>query len=237
MNSRSEARKPSTTKRMIIMVVIVGLLLAALIGWNVMGKIMGAKFAANQPVQPQTVSSIVASEQKWQPEQSSVGSLRAVHGADLAFDVGGIVSKISVESGQKVSKGDLLVELNADEFVAQQRQLEANAALLKTTLNRAKQQLAYKGISQAEYDSATANVNAAQAGINQQRALVAKRQLRAPFDGRIGIVTLTAGSYINAGTAVVTLQQLDPIYVDFNIRKAALARSRLARSCSSAWMD
>ena len=234
MNSRSENRKPSTTKRMIIMVVIVGLLLAALIGWNVMGKIMGAKFAANQPVQSQTVSSTIAGDQKWQPEQSSVGSLRAVQGADLAFDVGGIVSKIGVASGQQVKKGDLLVELNADEFVAQQRQLEANAALLKTTLARSKQQLGYKGISQAAYDSAAADVKAAQAGINQQRALVAKRQLRAPFDGRIGIVTLTAGSYINAGTAVVTLQQLDPIYVDFNIPQSGLDQIKVGQKLTLA---
>ncbi|MFZ2236454.1 MAG: efflux RND transporter periplasmic adaptor subunit [Dokdonella sp.] len=229
MNPRSEDRKPSTTKRMIIMVVIVGLLLTALIGWNVMGKIMGAKFAANQPVPPQTVSSTIAGEQKWQPEQSSVGSLRAVQGADLAFDVGGIVSKIGVASGQQVKKGELLVELNADEFVAQQRQLEANADLLKTTLARSKQQLGYKGISQAAYDSAAADVKAAQAGINQQRALVAKRQLRAPFDGRIGIVTMTAGSYINAGTAVVTLQQLDPIYVDFNVPQSSLGEMKVGQ--------
>ncbi len=230
MNPRSEDRKPSTTKRMIIMIVIVGILLTLLIGWNVMGKIMGAKFAANQPVPPQTVSSIIAAEQKWQPEQSSVGSLRAVQGADLAFDVGGIVSKIAVSSGQQVKKGDLLVELNADEFVAQQRQLEANAALLKTTLDRSRQQLEYKGISQAAYDSAAANVKAAQAGINQQRALVAKRQLRAPFDGRIGIVTMTAGSYINAGNAVVTLQQLDPIYVDFNVPQGSLGEIKVGQN-------
>ncbi len=229
MNPRSEDRKPSTTKRMIIMVIIVGLLLAALIGWNVMGKIMGAKFAANQQVPPQTVSSTIAGEQKWQPEQGSVGSLRAVQGADLAFDVGGIVSKIGVKSGQQVKKGELLVELNADEFVAQQRQLEANAALLKTTLDRSRQQLEYKGISQAAYDSAAANVKAAQAGINQQRALVAKRQLRAPFDGRVGIITMTAGSYINAGTPVVTLQQLDPIYVDFNVPQGSLGEIKVGQ--------
>lgn len=229
MNSRSEERKPSTTKRMIIMVVVVGLLLAALIGWNVMGKIMGAKFAASMPVPSQTVSSTIAAEQKWQPEQASVGSLRAVQGADLAFDVGGIVSRIGVSSGQQVKKGDLLVELNADEFVAQQRQLEANAALLKTTLDRSRQQLEYKGISQAAYDSAAANVKAAQAGINQQRALVAKRQLRAPFDGRTGIVTMTAGSYINAGTPVVTLQQLDPIYVDFNVPQGSLGEMKVGQ--------
>lgn len=232
MIPRSEKSKPSTTKRMIIMVIIVGLLLAALIGWNVMGRIMGAKFAANQPVPPQTVSTIVAGEQLWQPEQGSVGSLRAVQGADLAFDVGGIVSNINVTSGQQVSKGDVLVELNADEFVAQRRQLEANAALLKSTLTRAKTQLEYKGISQAEYDSASANVKAAQAGINQQSALVAKRQLRAPFDGRIGIVTMTAGSYITAGTAVVTLQQLDPIYVDFNVPQASLGEIKVGQKLS-----
>lgn len=229
MNPRSEERKPSTTKRMIIMVVVVGILLTLLIGWNVMGKIMGAKFAASQPVPPQTVSSTIAGEQKWQPEQASVGSLRAVQGADLAFDVGGIVNKIAVTSGQQVKKGDLLVELNADEFVAQQRQLEATAALLKTTLDRSRQQLGYKGISQAAYDSAAADVKAAQAGINQQRALVAKRQLRAPFDGRIGIVTMTAGSYINAGTAVVTLQQLDPIYVDFNVPQGSLGEMKVGQ--------
>ena len=232
MNSRSEDRKPSTTKRMIIMVVIVGLLLAALIGWNVMGKIMGAKFAANMPVAAQTVSSTIAAEQKWQPEQGSVGSLRAVQGADLAFDVSGIVSKIAVSSGQQVKKGDLLVELNADEFVAQQGQLEANAALLKTTLARSKQQLGYKGISQAAYDSAAADVKAAQAGINQQRALIAKRKLRAPFDGRIGIVTMTAGSFINAGTSVVTLQQLDPIYVDFNVPQSGLGDIKVGQTLS-----
>lgn len=216
MTSRSE-RKPSTTKRMIIMIIIVGLLLALLIGWNVMGQIMGKQFAANQKAPPQTVSSMKASSQKWQPEQASVGSLRAVRGADLAFDVAGIVTRVNVKSGEEVKQGQLLVELNADDIIAQQRQLEANAALLKTTLNRAQQQLAYKGISQAEYDSAAANLKAAQAGIAQQAALVGKRQLRAPFDGRVGIVTLTPGSYINSGTAVVTLQQLDPVFVDFNV--------------------
>lgn len=228
MTTRSE-RKPSTTKRMIIMIIIVGLLLAALIGWNVMGQIMGKKIAANMTAPPQTVSSMKASSQQWQPEQASVGSLRAVRGADLAFDVGGIISKVTVKSGDEVKKGQLLVELNADDIVAQQRQLEASAALLKTNLNRAQQQLAYKGISQAEFDSAAANLKAAQAGIAQQAALVAKRQLRAPFDGRIGIITLTPGSYLNAGTAVVTLQQLDPVFVDFNVPQRSLGELQVGQ--------
>ena len=231
MNPRSN-RKPSTTKRMVIMIIIVGLLLTLLIGWNVVGQVMGAKFAANQKAPPQTVSTMKASSEAWQPEQSSVGSLRAVRGADLAFDVAGLVSRVNAKSGQQVKQGDVLVELNADDIVAQQRQLEANAALLKTTLERARQQLAYKGISQAEFDSAAANVKAAQAGIAQQAALVGKRQLRAPFDGRVGIVTLTPGSYINAGTAVLTLQQLDPVFVDFNVPQRNLGEVKVGQKLS-----
>ena len=231
MNPRSN-RKPSTTKRMVIMIIIVGLLLALLIGWNVLGQIMGAQFAANQKAPPQTVSTMKVSSAPWQPEQSSVGSLRAVRGADLAFDVAGIVTRVNAKSGQEVKQGELLVELNAEDIVAQQRQLEANAALLKTTLERARQQLAYKGISQAEFDSAAANVKAAQAGIAQQAALVGKRQLRAPFDGRVGIVTLTPGSYINAGTAVLTLQQLDPVFVDFNVPQRNLGEVKVGQKLS-----
>ncbi|WP_440225094.1 efflux RND transporter periplasmic adaptor subunit [Dokdonella sp. MW10] len=228
MTTRS-TRKPSTTKRMIIMILIVGILLFVLIGWNVMGNIMMQQAAQNMPVPPQTVSSTKAGMQPWQPEQGSVGSLRAVRGADLAFDVGGIVTKVNVKSGEVVKEGQLLVELNAEDIVAQQRQLEANTALLKTELDRAKQQLAYKGISQAEYDSAAANLKAAQAGVAQQQALVGKRQLRAPFSGRAGIVTLTPGTYLNAGTAVVTVQQLDPVFVDFTVPQRNLGELQVGQ--------
>ncbi len=228
MTTRS-TRKPSTTKRMIIMILIVGILLFLLIGWNVMGNYMMQQAAQNMPVPPQTVSSTKAGMQPWQPEQGSVGSLRAVRGADLAFDVGGIVTKVNVKSGEVVKEGQLLVELNAEDIVAQQRQLEANTALLKTELDRAKQQLAYKGISQAEYDSAAANLKAAQAGVAQQQALVGKRQLRAPFSGRAGIVTLTPGTYINSGTAVVTVQQLDPVFVDFTVPQRNLGELKVGQ--------
>jgi len=216
MKPRSE-RKPSTTLRMIVTVGIVGLFLVVLIGWNLAGKYFAGQAAANMTAPPQTVTSTKATTQPWQPEQASVGSLRAVKGADLAFDISGIVTAIRVKSGEEVKQGQMLVELNADDFIAQRRQLEANAALLKVNLERARQQLSYKGISQAEFDGAEASYKAAQAGVNQQQALVEKRQLRAPFSGRIGIITLTPGTYVNSGTAVVTLQQLDPILVDLNV--------------------
>lgn len=223
MYSRNE-RKPSTRKRMIIMFMTVGLFLAVLIGWNILGKIM-AQQAASQgmPIPPQTVTSTKASSEPWQGEQKSVGTLRAAKGADLAFDVSGIVTEVRVKSGDAVNEGQLLVELNADDIIAERRRLEANAALLKVDLERARQQLAYKGISQADFDRAQASFKAAEAGVSQQQALVDKRRLRAPYSGRIGIVSLTPGSYVNAGTAVITLQQLDPIMVDLHVPQNQLS--------------
>ena len=229
MNSRTE-RKPSTRKRMIIMIFLVGGFLALLVGWNLFQSYMGKKFAENAPVPPQTVTSIKATSQPWQPELSSVGTLRAAQGADLAFDVGGIVTAINVKSGAEVKKDQLLIELNADDFIAERRQLEANAALLKINLDRARQQLAYKGISKAEFDSAEASYKAAQAGVSQQQALVDKRQLRAPFSGRVGIVSLTPGSYVNSGDAVLTLQQLDPVFVDLNVPQDNLAKVKVGQT-------
>lgn len=223
MHSRNE-RKPSTRKRMIIMLIFVGGFLALLIAWNILGKIM-AQQAASQgmPIPPQTVTSTKAASEPWQSEQKSVGTLRAAKGADLAFDVSGIVTEVRVKSGDAVSEGQLLVELNADDIIAERRRLEANAALLKVDLERARQQLAYKGISQADFDRAQASFKAAEASVSQQQALVDKRRLRAPFSGRIGIVSLTPGSYVNSGTAVITLQQLDPIMVDLHVPQNQLS--------------
>ncbi len=229
MNSRTE-RKPNTTVRMIIMIGIVGLILVLLIGWNLVGQHFAGQAAANMPIPPQTVTSMKVPMDFWQPEQSSVGSLRAAKGADLAFDVGGIVSSVQVNSGEEVKQGKLLISLNADDIVAQRRQLEANTVLLKTNLERARQQLAYKGISQAEFESAQASYKAAQAGINQQQALVEKRQLRAPFSGRVGIVSLTPGSYVNAGDVVMTLQQVDPVFVDLNVPQERLGAIKVGQS-------
>jgi membrane fusion protein, multidrug efflux system len=229
MKSRSE-RKPSTTKRMIIMGIFVGGFLALLIAWNLFGQYMASQAALQTHVPPQTVTSMKVGKEFWQPEQASVGSLRAARGADLAFDVSGLVSAVRVKSGEEVKQGQLLVELNADDLVAQRRQLEANAVLLKTNLERARQQLAYKGISQADFDSADASYKAAQAGVAQQQALIDKRQLRAPFSGRVGIVSLNPGSYVNSGDVIMTLQQVDPIFVDLNVPQDSLAEIKVGQT-------
>lgn len=221
MYTRNE-RKPSTSRRMTFMILGVGGFLALLIGWNMMGKYFAGQAAANMSIPPQTVTATQVVSEPWQGEQKSVGTLRAAKGADLAFDVSGIVTEVKVKSGAEVSEGQTLVELNADDLIAERRRLEANAALLKVDLERARQQLSYKGISRAEFDRAEASFKAAEASVSQQQALIDKRRLRAPFSGRVGIVSLTPGSYVNAGTAVLTLQQLDPIMVDINVPQVQL---------------
>lgn len=232
MQTRTEKKKPSTTKRMVIMLVLVGLLLLLLVGWNVGGR-MAMKEAMSKMTQPpQTVSSTKASRQSWQPQQSAVGTLRAARGADLAFEVAGLVTKVAVRSGSEVKQGDLLVQLLDADEQAQLQQLQAAASLAEVTFNRAKQQLAAQAISKADYDTAVADLKAKQAAVAQQQAVIAKKQLRAPFSGRAGIVTLSPGAYVNPGAAVVTLQQLDPIYVDFFVPQRNLAALKVGQKAT-----
>ncbi len=221
--ARTEARAPSTARRMTLMVICVGALLSLLIGWNVLGQIMMKKAAQNMPVVPQTVTSTKVSYDDWQPQLGAVGSLRASRGADLAFDASGVISAINFKSGDQVRQGDVLVQLRDEDDAALLNQADTAAALAKVTLDRAQRQINVKAISQADFDTATADYKAKQASVQYARAVLAKKQLRAPFAGRVGIITANPGQYINAGTAVVTLQQLDPVYVDFTVPQSSLA--------------
>jgi len=179
---------------------------------------------------PVTVSTVKASEQEWQPALDAVGSLRAANGADLATEVAGLVTDVHLKSGQDVKKGQLLVQLRDGDEVAQLQQLQANAQLAKLTLERARRQLAAQAISQADFDTAQADTKARLAAVAQQQVVIAKKQLRAPFDGRAGIITISPGDYLAAGTKVVTVQQLDPLFVDFNVPQGELSRLKVGQA-------
>jgi membrane fusion protein (multidrug efflux system) len=216
-----EKKKWSTTKKMVVMILSVLLLIAALVGIKVM---MVMKMIASLPKPaPAVVTTAKAAYQDWQPQLKAVGSVRAVRGADLALDLAGLVTKVNVQSGDEVKEGQVLLQLRDSEDVAQLHQLEAAAALAEVTFGRAKQQLAVQAISKADYDQAAADLKAKQAAVAQQQVNVQRKQLRAPFAGRAGIVTITPGTYLNSGTTIVTLQQLDPVFVDFYLPQKNLA--------------
>ena len=216
-----EKKKWSTTKKMVVMILSVLLLIAVIAGIKVM--LVMKMIAGMKPPPPAVVSTAKAAYQDWQPQLRAVGSVRAARGADLALDLAGLVTKVNVQSGDEVKEGQPLLQLRDSEDVAQLHQLEAAAALAEVTFGRAKQQLAVQAISKADYDQAAADLKGKQAAVAQQQVNVQRKQLRAPFAGRAGIVTITPGTYLNSGTTVVTLQQIDPVFVDFHLPQKNLA--------------
>ena len=201
------------TKRMLIMLGCVLVLIAALaFGFYLHIQ----QIIANSPKpEPQTVTTAVVSALEWQPQLTSVGTLTAVHGVDISSEVAGQVRKINFKSGQDVKADDVLVLLNADSDIAQLNSLQAAADLAAITLKRDQAQLIAQGVSQAQVDGDAADLKSKNALVAQQQALVAKKTIRAPFAGRLGITTTNPGQYLNPGDKIVTLQAIDPIYVDF----------------------
>ncbi|MBS1767774.1 MAG: efflux RND transporter periplasmic adaptor subunit [Acidobacteria bacterium] len=162
-----------------------------------------------------TVTTATAAYDEWQPSLRAVGTLRAVKGADLAFEVAGVVTQVGAKPGSEVKQGQTLVQLNDSVEAAQLHALQAGLALSKVTHDRAKQQLDIHAISQSDFDAADADYKAKEAAVQQAAAVMAKKRLSAPFSGRVGIISTSPGAYLNSGVSVVTIQQLNPIYADF----------------------
>jgi len=215
------------TKRMIIMLAIVGLLFGGIFGFQAFKGVMIKKFMSAQGIPPQTVSTAKAQFAEWQGEFQAVGTLRAVRGADIAPEVSGVITAIHFQSGQAVQAGAPLVQLNAESDVARLQALAANAELAEVNYQRNQKQLEIQAVSQAVVDADAASLKSAKAQLAEQRALVNKKLVRAPFDGRLGIRAVDLGQYVNAGTKLVTLQALDPVYVDFYAPQKSLGRIAL----------
>src|SRR6516162_3359143 len=229
MQTRVE-KKPSTTKRMIIMIVAVLALIGIIAGIKVL--MVMRMLAGMKPPPPAVVRTAKISYQEWQPELRAVSTRRAARGADLALEVAGLVRRVDVRSGEDVKAGQLLLELVPTDEVANLHQLEAQTALSQLTYERAQRQIAVHVIAQADYDNAAADLKVKQAAVAQQQAIISKKQLRAPFAGRAGIVTITPGSYLNSGTVIVTVQELDPVYVDFFVPQKDLAQAQVGRNAA-----
>lgn len=217
------------TKRMLIMLVLAGLVFGGIFGFQAFKARMIKKFLVTRGQPAQTVSTMKAAYSEWQPQLKAVGTLYAVRGADLAPEVAGIVTEIHFKSGEKVNSGAPLVQLEDAADLAQLRVLQAAAQLAEVNYRRDQKQLAVKAVSQATVDADAAKVKSTRAQVTQQEAQVAKKLVRAPFSGWLGIRAIDLGQYVNAGTTLVTLQALDPIYVDFSVPQQMLARVRVGQ--------
>lgn len=211
----TNGKKPSMTKRMVIMLVLVGLVVGALVGFNLFKGKMIRQYMAKGGVPPATVSTTQVQFQDWKDAMAAVGSLRAVRGVDLSTEIAGLVRSVNFKSGDEVRAGQVLVELNADVERAQVNAGKVAVDLAQITLKRDREQLSAEAVAQATVDNDDADLKSKTALVAQQQATLDKKTIRAPFAGRLGISTINPGQYVNTGDKIVTLQAIDPIYVDF----------------------
>jgi len=215
---------PRLHNRVIIVVISAGVLLALIVGWNLFKNHMIQQAMSQNSSPPQTVTAANVAYSSWQPTIDAVGSLRAVRGVDVTTEVTGLVRSIQFHSGEDAKAGQILVELNADVEIGALQSLQAAAELAATVLARDRIQFDAQAISQAQIDADVADLKNKRAQVVAQEAAVAKRTLRAPFAGRLGITTVNPGQYLNAGDKVVTLQAIDTLYVDARLPQQQLAR-------------
>ncbi|MDQ2994129.1 MAG: efflux RND transporter periplasmic adaptor subunit [Pseudomonadota bacterium] len=215
-------------KPMVVMLICVGVLFGGIIAYKTFGNIMMKRyFASLVPIA--TVSAMKADYSTWESQQKFYGSLRAVKGVNVTTELAAMVEKIYFVPGSTVKKGDILVQLNASSDIALLRSLEANTKLAKVTLDRDKAQFAIKAVAKATVDADEANYKSLQAQTDQQAAIVAKKTIRAPFDGKLGISSVNPGQYLNVGDTIVPLQDTNFLYADFYVPQQQLVNMKVGQ--------
>ena len=182
---------------------------------------------ALQTPPPETVTTAVARRQIWESLLPAVGSLQAVQGVTVEAELAGKVAQIAFEPGTKVRAGDLLVKQDTSLEEAQLRAAEAAATLAKNNLERTKELFTKNTISKSEWDNAETQFKQAVAQGDAIRATIAKKNIRAPFAGLLGIRLVNLGEFLHEGDAIVSLQALDPIFVNFLLPQQELAKIAL----------
>ena len=209
-------------KRMMIMLIATGILFGGIFGY----KLVKAKTMRSMTFQPPpaTVTAMTASFQQWQPQLTAVGSLRAVRGVEVTSEIDGLVRLIRFQPGEEVAAGRALVELNAESDTALLQAYQVAADLARTNYERDRKLLEARAVSRALIDTEAADLKSKQAQVAEQQAIVAKKTIRAPFAGRLGINAVNPGQYLKAGDRIVTLQALGTLFADFSLPQQELGR-------------
>jgi membrane fusion protein (multidrug efflux system) len=214
------------SKRKPILIAVGLVLLAAMALGGIKAAQIRSMIAAGEAYvpPPQAVTTAEVSEVQWQSRLTAVGSLVAVQGVTISSEVSGTVRAIAFRSGQMVKKGQLLVRLDTSTEQAQLASAEATARLAKLDLERMKKLREAGAGSEADLDAAKARAAESAAAVENWRAIIAKKTIRAPFSGHVGIRQIDLGQVLQPGTPIVSLQSSDPIYVEFSLPQQALSR-------------
>ena len=216
-------------KRMILMLTMTGLVIAALGFFKVRQFQAAAGQAASFQPPPEAVTTIVAPKETWPTTQTAIGTVAAVQGVTISADLPGTVERIAFESGEAVRQGQILVQLDTRQERAQLAAVEAQRELAGLNFDRMRGLLDERVISRAEYDRAMAEQKQTDAQAGEIRAAIERKTIRAPFSGILGIRQVNLGQYLAAGDPVVLLQSLDPIYVNFGVPQQDAGQLRLGR--------
>ncbi|MDN5848798.1 MAG: efflux RND transporter periplasmic adaptor subunit [Nitrococcus sp.] len=211
-------------KYMTLMVLALILVFGGIFGWKAFVRAQVGEALANSEPPPVTVTATKAEVATWQPTLSAIGTLRAVQGVDMISEVAGRVETIKFESGTRVQQGDVLITLAAGVDLAELSRLRAEEALARAALARQRHLAETNVASEAALDEALAQFKSIQAQIASQQAQIDKKTVNAPFTGTLGLRLVDIGEYLTPGDDIVTLQKLEPIYVDFALPQQFLPR-------------
>lgn len=214
---------------MIIMLCGVGFLFTLIFGWKAVKSVMIQRYIAAMQQPAMSVSTTEVSNSEWQAQLKAVGTLRAKVGVNVTTELAGMVQSMPFTPGSKVEKGAVLIQLNAGTELGLLHALEAQVELAKITFERDKAQFKAHAVSKQVVDADEWNLKNLQAQVEQQKATVEKKTIRAPFSGQIGINNVNLGQYLNVGDMITTLQALDPLYADFYLPQQALAQLEMGQ--------
>lgn len=224
MPRQDKTRMPSTSKRMFWMLLIAGVVFGGVFTVKAIISAGTNKFFDNMQQPPVAISDYTAREAQWTDAEQAVGTLVAINGADVTTESGGVVKSIEFDAGQPVKAGTVLVRLNSSNELATLKSLEAAANLAITQRNRWRELGRDRLVSQADVEQRATDAARAVALADAQRALIAQKTVRAPFDGVLGIRKVNLGQFISPGDPIVNLQSLDPIYLNFSLPEQRMAQ-------------
>ncbi len=219
-------------KRLLITLACLAILFGAIFGWKAFYSHKRSEVAKERIANHlAAVSAMQAKESTWQPSLSSVGSTRTYKGIYVTTELGGMITRIDFKPGAVVQKGQLLAQLDIAPDVAKLHALEADARFAKVTYRRNLKQYRIGAVSKQTLTGDEAKYQSTKANVAQEQAIIAKKTIRAPFSGRLGIALVYPGQYINPGDKVVNLETLSPIYVDFYLPQQDLTEVDRALFC------
>ena len=209
--------------RLVLVTLALAITFGGIFGWkHHKGGQMAAAQAGGPP--PAVIAATHVGVEEWQPYLQVVGSLAAVAGIEVSNEVEGQVKAIHFDSGASAQQGELLIELDDSTDQAELKGLLAEQTLARLKFERVAKLVKDKSVSKSDYDEARATLDNAEAAVAAKRALIAKKRIRAPFEGRLGIRRIDIGEYLVAGSQIVPLEKLDPIFADFTLPERELSR-------------